>query len=225
MQISAMSLGKRILQARMAKKFSQEKLGKILRVSRNAVCQWEADATDPTPERLRELAVALELDYEWLATGRTRVLVSKGLPLIGEIAPGVWIEARNTAGNGGGMDMERVPVAPVPEYPPEAQYALRVKGNSVNKVAPPGTIIIVVDIERAGITPRAGDLVFVERHKGSLVENTIRRIQRSAKGLELASESDDPAHQKTLKIGPQNGSDTVIRGLVIYTVSPVARGS
>lgn len=216
-----MKLGDRIFKSRTEKKLSQSKLGKLVGVTRNAVSLWESNTSSPTPERLRELAVILDKDSDWLATGRRRhSLTVQGLPLWGEIAAGVWAEV----GENQDMEVKRVPVAPDPAYPADAQFALKVKGNSVNRIAPDGTIVVVVDILKAGIEIRDGDLVWVERHKGHLVETTLKRIRKGVRGVELWPESDDPRHVDPIPVAGNGATEVVIRGLVIYTVNPVPRG-
>ena len=56
-----MSLGKRLRELRVRAGLSQTALAKLTGVSRNAVSQWEADATQPSTKRLTRLARALNL--------------------------------------------------------------------------------------------------------------------------------------------------------------------
>lgn len=217
-----MALGERIYQSRVAKKLSQAALGRLAGVTRNAVSLWESNTSSPTPERLRKLAVILDKDSDWLATGRkAHTLVTLGLPLWGEIAAGVWAEVCESQD----MDVKRVPVAPDPAYPADAQYALKVKGNSVNKIAPNGTIVVCVDVVKAGIEIRDGDLVCVTRQKGGLVETTLKRVRKAKGGIDLWPESTDPQHATALRLGAKGDTEVTITGLVIYTVKPIPRGT
>ncbi len=217
-----MTLAERFLKARKAKRLSQSDLARLLKVTRNAVSLWEAGKAQPKSNTMQKAAVILDVGFDWLATGRGEesVLVD-GLPLVGEIAAGVWHEV----GESQEMEFRRVPVAPDPRYPREAQYALQIRGNSVNKVAADGTVVICVDMLAAGLDPRDGDLVAVERKRGSLVEATLKRVRKGPKGLELWPESDDPAHQEKLTVQPAKGdAEVTIKGLVIYILKSVARG-
>ena len=218
----AMSLGKRIRTARKAKDLSQSKLGKLLGLTRNAVSQWEGDISEPRPETLRKLPVILDVGMDWLATGRpSQSEVVQGIPYRGEVAGGVWREITETQD----MEFRRVPVAPDPSYPIDAQYALQVRGNSVNKVAKDGATLHCVDIASSGLELRHNDLVVVERRRGSLVEATVKRLRKGKDGLELWPESDDPAHQQKLTLGHPRGAEEVsIKALVIATLTPVPRG-
>lgn len=64
------TLGARITQAREGAGLSQTALGKSLGITRSAVSQWESGDTEPTPEKLRGIAMETGVNYDWLATGR-----------------------------------------------------------------------------------------------------------------------------------------------------------
>jgi len=184
---------------------------------------WERGAALPSTKNMQEAAMVLKKSYDWLATGRGKDNNTsvEGLRLWGEVAAGVWTEVieRQEA------EFDCVPVAPDSRYPVNAQYALKIKGNSVNRVAKDGTIIVCVDIAEAGVQVRPGDLVWVERHRGSLVEATVKRIRQGREGLELWPESDDPSHQEKLSLKPRKGDTTIaVRGLVIRVVTDIPRG-
>jgi len=217
-----MTLGQRFLRAREAKKISQSELARLLGVTRNAVSMWERDESQPKSQTMQKAAVILNVGFDWLATGRGGdATLVPGLPLVGEIAGGVWTEVRDNQDD----EYERVPVAPDPRYPPEAQYALRVNGNSVNKVARDGIVVICVDVIAAGIEIRENDLVWVERRRGDLVEATVKRIRRGRNGLELWPESDDPRHQDKVSLKALKGeAEVTVKGLVIATYNPIPRG-
>lgn len=224
---AAKELGKRLKACRVESRLSQAQLAKELGLkSREAVSQWESGKSSPENERLRAAAVLFGRSYEWLSTGRgpaeETTLPVVGLSLIGDIAAGIWREVSESQD----MDYERVPVAPVKDYPLEAQYALKVHGNSVDRVAKDGAVIHCVDVGRAGLTPREGDLVCVERNRAGLREMTVKRVRKGAEGLELWPESDDPAHQEKLAYkAPRGSGEITIKAIVIGAFQPIARGS
>lgn len=217
-----MDLPHRIKQSREDRALSKAELGRRVGVVRQAVTLWENGTAEPTSENLRKLSLILDVGYDWLATGHSSPPgVVSGLELHGEVAAGVWVEIPDSQDN----EMERVPVAPDPGYPVDCQYALRVRGNSINRVAKDGSIVVCVDIIGAGIEVRDKDLVVIERKKGSIVETTIKRVRKAKGGLEFWPESDDPAHQEKLKLSSHKGDAEVsIKALVIWTAIPVRRG-
>ena len=65
----------RIRQARRRAAMSQSDLGTAIGVNRSAVAQWESrDGSRPTSENLSRIAVITAVQFEWLATGRGRML-------------------------------------------------------------------------------------------------------------------------------------------------------
>lgn len=221
--VSKTTMSERIKEAREKRGLSQSALAKQLGISRNAVSQWENGFSEPTPERLRELSTLLNVDLQWLGTGqRVKPVIVSGLPLRGRVAAGVWEEIVESQD----MELERVPAAPDSRYTPEAQYALRVSGNSVDKVAPDGSILHVIDVAEGGITVRNGDLVVVERHRGGLVENTVKRLRMNGHGsMELWPETSDQSLQKPIVVASSEADIEVrIKALVLWVLRPVPRG-
>lgn len=65
------SLPHRIRQARRSAKLSQATLAAAVGVGRSAVAQWERkDGSRPSSTNLAGIAVATDVHFEWLATGR-----------------------------------------------------------------------------------------------------------------------------------------------------------
>ena len=70
-----MKIAMRIRVARHAAKLSQEALAEKLEVTRGAVANWECtDVVIPASHRLGRIATITGVSYEWLATGRGRML-------------------------------------------------------------------------------------------------------------------------------------------------------
>lgn len=67
---SKSTLGKRIADARERAGMNQTQLGDAFKITRSSVSQWEGGLTEPTPERLRAIAVQTGVNFEWLATGK-----------------------------------------------------------------------------------------------------------------------------------------------------------
>lgn len=136
------SMGERIKEARTKKKWSQERLGKALRVSKAAVSQWESDQTEPTGPNLIAAAAALRVDPAWLVLGRTTGFASVRDPIV-RVPLISWVKATTftdvTDPYEPGDSEGEVEVA----YGKDTLIALRVEGSSMNRVAPEGSVIIV----------------------------------------------------------------------------------
>ena len=65
-----MELNERIASVRKAAGLTQEQLGELVGVSRQAVSKWENDQTSPDSLKMIRLAEVLDTDIEYLTTGR-----------------------------------------------------------------------------------------------------------------------------------------------------------
>jgi transcriptional regulator with XRE-family HTH domain len=69
-----MDYSRRIRRARTMRKWTQAQLATQVGVHRSAVAQWEQPTgTKPSVIHLGKVAEALEVSFEWLATGRGRL--------------------------------------------------------------------------------------------------------------------------------------------------------
>lgn len=132
------------------------------------------------------------------------------IQLMGEVAAGVWKEVGvDDFGN------EKIAMPHDPRYPKGALYALRIRGNSVNKHAKDGDIAICLDLHHAPRDYLDGDWVVARRTRGSLQETTVKRAKRKRDGSwELWPDSDDPAFQEPLKLGAQKDEMVEVLALV-----------
>ena len=65
-----MAIAERIHQARTRQGYSQSQLASMVGVTRGACGQWERGISSPSIENLSQLAIMLDVSFEWLATGR-----------------------------------------------------------------------------------------------------------------------------------------------------------
>lgn len=220
-------LGDRIRTARRAAKKTQADLANHLEIARVNVTQWESGTTRPDQARLPSIAEFLGVRLDWLMSDKGPM--SDGappsgsgavaeLPIRGEVAAGQWLEIDNYTDLP--HDPERVPVGPTPGIPAEFQFALRVRGNSLNRIANDGDILVCTDIIKSGARIIDGDLVIVERVKfqRSLREVTAKRVREVDAGYELWPESDDPKHQDPIRIdnGQHDDEDIAVIAKVLW---------
>jgi SOS-response transcriptional repressor LexA len=137
------------------------------------------------------------------------------VPVTGKVAANTWLSVEDM--DFGYDDIEYVPSAS--GYPVELQFALKVEGNCLNKIANHGDRLICLDIAKTGIQTEDGDLVIVERSRfeGQMIERTAKRLRRTADGYELWPESTDPAHQEPITLRRSDtGDDVRIIGKVLW---------
>lgn len=163
-------------------------------------------------------AKAFRADEAWLLTGKgtppkgvdvkhnrdhSKALIevqsSGEIPVIGEIAAGVWQEAIEMLDTG-----ESIPFIPHPRFPKDAQRALRVRGDSCDLIAQSGAYVNTVPLEMAlpvdglegllrEFEAKGRDLIVVaERLRGGLVEATLKALVRDRAGYALEARSSNP---------------------------------
>lgn len=77
-----MTLQQRIRLARRHAGLSQAALARAVGVQRSAVSHWEATlGKSPNTANMRELALATQVQFEWLATGRGRMTLSEDVAM------------------------------------------------------------------------------------------------------------------------------------------------
>lgn len=212
-----MAISDRIRQARRRKKLSQGKLAEKLGLTRASVSHWEKGETEPKAENARALCALLDIEYHWLLEGDT-TSISSGLPLRGEVRTGSWIEPST------GPKVRRIPIAPDPDYPVEAQFALVLRDESANRIAPEGAFLHCVDAELAGLSIRSEDIVIVERMDNGRVETTVRRARRMNGGWDLLPETDDLRWQDNFHVAEADPNSARIKAVVIGAYGAIQRG-
>lgn len=212
-------MGDRIKAARERLKWSQDRLAKAVGVTRPAVSQWESGETVPTRDRAKLVAAALNVTEHWLVDGDGTHREGQLMTVRGEVAAGVWREVVD-------LDLDPIPVAAHPGFPASAQYALMVRGNSINRVASDSEYLHVVDVLGSGIQPQSGDLVIVQKHRHGAAEATAKRlVLENGNPPALKFESNDPKYQGTMPLEAGDAeTEIVITAIVIGKYSAIGRG-
>ncbi len=147
------------------------------------------------PKEVREIGSTVEFDPRPFATEQALV------PEVGEVAAGVWLEYNHHHNEPG----ERLGPFPVdPRYPAAAQFSVRVRGTSINRVVPDGGSLHCVALFESGLSEQDltnGQLVIVKRTRmqGGLFETTAKRLRKNG-SWELWPDSTDPNWQEPIKV-------------------------
>lgn len=196
-----MSWNQRIIELRKEKKLSRAELARRADVNYDALNKSErGEVEQPRGDFLARIAQALGTTEQFLRygddTGGAQTKIApRGLIVRGDVAAGLWLEAdlfegeKEERSNLAGGDKR---------YASEAQYLLRIRGESLNRIAQNGDLILCVDYGLAGFEIASGDLVVVERSRdgGHTLERTAKRIFRHEEQIELRPESNDPRFQE-----------------------------
>lgn len=182
-----MTLGHRIREARKRKKLSQAALAKeIGSLTRNAVSLWEKGDTSPATPHLLKLAQILDFD-PFSATDDEGQSATRDVPILSWVSAGVLDERERVE------QWSDVPRAPIAGLGNGDWIALRVDGTSMDRIAPPGSLIIVDRRDRQLIN---GKYYVIRTEDGS----TFKEFRSSPDRFEPYSTM--PGHQTIFPRGP-----------------------
>jgi SOS-response transcriptional repressor LexA len=225
------TLADRVRERRLELGLTQAQLAEKVGMKQQGIRSIEAGESK-RPRKLRELARALEttetfLLGDWYLDPEDApppfepkdFMPSRLLPVIGDVAAGLWLET-------GAMPeepQEWLPFVPVLGGNERGIYALRIRGNSVDKIAPDGSYLVCIDIGESGAEVEDNDLVVVERRRiqEQVREVTVKRVKRTRTGIDLIPESTDPRWKPVKFTKADENDDLEIR--VIAHVKWIAK--
>jgi SOS-response transcriptional repressor LexA len=167
---------------------------------------------------------------EWLLYGRGKTprrrealspevrRVSRMVPIVGSVQAGAWAEVESDY-----LDPPEVVPVYLAGFEGAQLFALRVRGPSMDRFYPDGTMVIVCPAAEIGV--REGDHVVVRRHRGGLCETTIKEVVREKGGIALWPRSTDPGFQEPIRLALARDADEgpEIIGVVVssYVIRPI----
>lgn len=162
-----------------------------------------------TPISREEVLALAPTSLTELEASQAPARAAIALDLKGQVAAGLWMEA-------GLFETDAVRKATISgdlRFPSECQYLLEINGESLNRIARNGDLILCLDYLDAGIEIKSGDLVVVERSRdgGHTIERTAKRIIRRDNVIELQPESDDPRFQEPVVFNEHDEEATEVR--------------
>ncbi len=191
----------------------------------------------PGVDLFEKLAPVLETTAAWLAYGagseaapvlappRPSWPPMQTLPIIGEVAAGQWqtIDQEIDA-----PFYDDIAVAPSPLYPADHQFGVVVRGTSINRVAPDGSVLACLDLRKARIPPRQRDVVIVEQRRagGHEIMRTAKRYVEVDGAVELWPDSTDPRWKSPIVVEPgeeDEGVEIEVIGKVTFVYAPIER--
>jgi SOS-response transcriptional repressor LexA len=201
----------RIRQIRAEKGMNSTQLGKLVGTTHATISRLETGEMQLTQQWAERIAKALDVHLAEIF-GDIVPARTTGLPVLGEVAAGVWREAELTDA----PKDSPLPIGSDPAYPNVRQFALRVAGESMNRIVQDGAYIVCVSWADLGRPPRESDLVVVERRRDGLVETTVKRIRTIDQQVCLVPDSDNQRWQKPIPLGGGlDGDEIAIVALVV----------
>lgn len=181
----------------------------------------------PSAENLGKLAAVLKTSVEELQAGALRrtpapeeppIVDVTGLRVVSDVAAGAWHEVMHLEEH---EEKETIAAARDPRFPRAKQYALRVRGDSMDLDYPDGSYVTCVDFWDAGLPIRDGQVLHIERSKdgGQLIEVTIKAVETIDGKVYLTPRSKN-AKWKPFLIDGDEATTVLVKGIVTGGWSP-----
>ena len=177
-------------------------------------------SANPTLGTLVGLARALELDISQMIPAATTIMHRVGgsqafetLDVVGAVAAGVWREETTWSAE----DRYSIEVGPNP-FPGSERFALRMEGNSMDKLIPPGSDLECLRVAYGYVEPQPGDIVIVQRDRHDLHELTCKRLDHDGQNFVLRAESTRPEFQEPIIIGRPDEEHVGDNGITILAI-------
>lgn len=204
----------RIKEIRELKKMTQDQLAELVGTSQSTMVRIERGGAIKSGMEER-FAKALGCTIQELFGFSEYQPVSvREIPVIGAVEAGIWMESE------GFSETETLDFPPPAGYPPESVFALKVKGESMNKVFLNGDYIVCIYCE-ACPNIENGKYVVAQRTRAGLFETTVKRLTIKEDGTQwLYPESTDVKFQP-IKIDGEEGDEIRIIAVVIAAYKKV----
>ena len=182
----------------------------------------EGRSLDPKTGKLTQIAAALGCSLEELLGSGSMVapIHTTQIEVRGDVQAGVWREAIEWPA----VDWYAITVPIDTAYQGFHRYGLKVCGQSMNKVFPEGSVVVVINFGDLGRLPKTGDFVVAVQRcsKTDQYEATVKAVQIRDDGtVILWPQSWDPAFQAPVILAAHDNvdgagvSDVTIQALVV----------
>lgn len=132
-------------------------------------------------------------------------LPSRPLKVIAAVQAGAWQAAEEW-----GMLQYTVTVPVPPQWAAYDLVGIEVRGPSMDRIFPPGTVLVCVSYVDLGREPRHGERVIAQRFRGSDVEATCKEYRRDGDGvIRLWPLSSHPDHQAPVRLLDGAGAEEI----------------
>lgn len=154
MLTEAQKLGQRVAHRRNALKLSQQALADLVGMKQQGIASIERGDVE-RPTKLKELADYLKTTQDWLLYGKDpeeapseNIAVDARLTRVPLIS---WVSAGRLADANTQIPVNDVPILLFVHLGPGDYFATRVKGDSMDRISPDGSIIVVNRRERDAV--------------------------------------------------------------------------
>lgn len=207
----------RMAQLRKQRGMTQGELAERLGVEQPTIQRWESGKREPKFEQLFEIAAALGVEPGSLIDPEIVVPIGPRLYVKGEVAAGVWREAFELPRE----EWKAFPGRPDVTVSEEFRFGLRVVGDSMNMVYPPGTVVECVSLFGGGEALPGKRVVVIRTNEHGACEATVKELVEQDGDLWLVPRSYNPAHQPIKLADEEPGIvETRIAAVVVSSFRP-----
>ncbi|MCG7507099.1 helix-turn-helix domain-containing protein [Mesorhizobium retamae] len=208
------NMARKIRDLRVKLGLSQGGLAQRIGVDQSTVSKYERAELNPKAEPAQKLADLAGVTIgEWLGIEpvSNKDVRAKTARVVGELQAGVWREAVEWEYD----DQYDAPVLLDPALPNYPLKGYVVKGTSMNRHYPDGSIVYAAATIANGLYPMNGDHVLVSRrNKSGLFEATLKEYVVEPDGSKwLWPRSSDPEHQTPIQFG-SDSEEVTVTGIV-----------
>lgn len=223
-----------IIDAMTARRHTDRSIALAARLGATTVNEWFRKGNTPSLRSLMRVLDALDLPISAVTEGAHEVAAEafeaseahaiayksatpqpSGLAprhityarLLGTLKIGSWQEGGVEAVD----DPKHVPTVPHSEFGGLPQFAWRVDGTGMNRIAKAGSYVVGVSFDNVPRGIQHRDLVVCERRDGDKFERSLRRVIVTPDGIRLDTESDDPKHQAPVWLSSGDGGEVAVR--------------
>lgn len=207
----------RLAVLRKQKGLTQAALAEIVGVEQPTIQRWEKGKREPELGQLLALARALDIEPGALIDPTIATPIGPRLSIKGEVAAGVWKTAFELPEAEWQTFTGRADVTADLDY----RFGLRVVGDSMNEIYPPGTILECVSLfGRAEALPGKRVVVIRTNDHGEC-EATVKELVEQEGDLWLVPRSHNPVHRPIRLRDEEPGIvETRIAAVVVASVRP-----
>lgn len=207
----------RLKELRRRKGLTQAGLAEILGVEQPTIQRWEKGKREPDLTQLLALASALDVDPGALIDPTIATPIGPRLSVKGEVAAGVWRTAFEAPPSEWQSFTGRADVNADLQH----RFGLRVVGDSMNEVYPPGTIVECVSVFGNAEAMPGKRVIVVRTNDNGDCEATVKELVEQDGELWLVPRSYNPAHRPIRLSEPEPGIiETRIAAVVVSSVRP-----
>ncbi|MFT6658844.1 LexA family protein [Maritalea sp.] len=205
----------RIKEFMREKKVSRDEIADALDVHPVTVSRLISGQIPLTTDRLETLAKTFGVRPEEIISNQPLIQM-RPVQVVAYVQAGNWAESNELE------DTDRYNVA-VPQDLQYAKYGLtgvEVRGTSMNKRYPEGTVLVITNAIETQEDIKPGKRYIVERERpDGMRECTVKTLHRDeADQLWLLPESNDPRHQQPIEVNGDLGDTIRVVGRVAYSL-------